>query len=154
MAQCISALESSYLNKEKYTQDKRNQVMSRTFCNLYHIFSNLQINTSYKPHKYSYWNLSHKTLGNTVCVSAFLFLSQMENCSNPKKKNCKQNYSWKKGEPTLFAFIGFAQHLALISHLRCLILLFLFAYDGGISSCPSNAMELSQPMKYSICLWT
>lgn len=29
--------------------------------------------------------------------------------------------------------------------------LFLFAYDGKISSCPSNPKHLSQPMKESIC---
>lgn len=32
--------------------------------------------------------------------------------------------------------------------------LFLFAYDGKISSCPSNPKHLSQPMKESICFQT
>lgn len=88
-------------------------------------------------------------------ILSFLPSVKIENCTTVlKKKKNIPNYSWGNGEPTLFAFIGFAQHLALISHLQCPILSFLFAYDGEISSCPSNAMELSQPMKYSICLWT
>lgn len=87
----------------------------------------------------------------------YLFLRQngkLHYSGKKKKKKSIKYYSRWNGERTLFAFIGFAQHLALISHLHWSILLFLFAYDGEISSCPSNAMELSQPMKYSICLWT
>lgn len=52
----------------------------------------------------------------------------------------------------IFAFIRFAQHLPLVTGSP--FFLFLFAYDGKISSCPSNPVRLSQPMKESICFST